>query len=771
MNKILTFLTFLFLCIGIKTQASVIYVYGSATGAQNGTNWLNAFIDLQSALNAANLGDEIWVAKGTYIPTQTISGSTDNRDKAFVMKQGVPIYGGFNGTETSLNQRHTDSISLHVTNKTILSGDIGVPNDTSDNAYHVIIVSKLSNFKMEGFTIKHGNATDSSSVLLNGRKIFRDKGAGIYNDSTKATYKHIIIEDNLVWSVEDYLGGGAGMFNYKSNVIIENARFQNNHAHNTNGGAMANESSAPEVSNTVFYNNYATGGDEGGGAINNSASSNGSFTNVIFENNMATNSGGAVYNDGSSPTFTNVIFLNNSAGDCGGGVDNDGTSNAVFNSVKFINNYAASDGGGIYCWKSSVTLDRVEFDGNEAGNNGGGMYNYNTCDPKITNTKFLNNIADNDYGGFGLERASTATITNVLFARNHAGRNGGGFGAHDNHSTNATLILTNVTAVNNHAPTGGGAYDRGTTSQIRNSIMVGNYPEDLDINLTLIGLARKIIAVGDIIPAPVFIDDGSVNPLGTAITWPIFVDTLNSDYRLHNSSFARDIGDNDFFASTATPDLSAITEDLNFSDRIMNNTIDLGPYEVCADTMVVSANFEIDPSSGIVNLGSTATLTISTQNSGGISVDWYKNDTLIPGVHDSVLTVTAGVDFNDGDTYKAKVNILGQCTDVNQISLAGIQVWVNTTGINSVTKKELFKLYPNPNNGNFKLAGDFNTSKLYNITLANTFGQTVFQSEPVTAGPNQLDIQINKNLAEGVYFMILKEDGQILNTQRFIINK
>jgi len=51
------------------------------------------------------------------------------------MKNGVAIYGGFSGNETSFNQRTNYNYGLE--NETILSGDIGTPGNFSDDCYHI----------------------------------------------------------------------------------------------------------------------------------------------------------------------------------------------------------------------------------------------------------------------------------------------------------------------------------------------------------------------------------------------------------------------------------------------------------------------------------------------------------------------------------------------------------------------------------------------------------------------------------------------------------
>ncbi len=168
-------LTFLFL-IGFVTIAFgqvKRYVKPTATGTGSGLSWANASNNLQAMIDASASGGEVWVASGTYKPTQHPTGCsncTSNRDFAFSLKAGVKVYGGFTGSETVLGQRYW------AANITILSGDIGTAGVNTDNTYHVVIAAFASNSPstvIDGFTISGGRADGSGgSITINGQSIF-----------------------------------------------------------------------------------------------------------------------------------------------------------------------------------------------------------------------------------------------------------------------------------------------------------------------------------------------------------------------------------------------------------------------------------------------------------------------------------------------------------------------------------------------------------------------------------------------------------------------
>ncbi len=228
----------LVLALGMPAAAAVVYVNASATGANDGSSWANAYTSLQSALTAAVSTDEIWVAAGTYKPT-----TTTTRGFAFPLKDGVGVYGGFAGTETARSQRNT------AINVTILSGDIGAVGVASDNSYHVVTAdsSVTPTGVLDGFTITAGNANGADPD---------NRGGGMWVNGGKPTISQCIFTGNSAQEKGGGLRVTSGM------PVVDHCRFVSNSAAGGGGGIGAGSGSAFTVKNTFFQGNstVATGG-------------------------------------------------------------------------------------------------------------------------------------------------------------------------------------------------------------------------------------------------------------------------------------------------------------------------------------------------------------------------------------------------------------------------------------------------------------------------------------------------------------------------------
>ena len=273
----------------IPSGSVIVYVNiaNIAAPIQNGNSWATAYGNLQTALSSAPAGSEIWVAQGTYKPT-----NTSTKTISFNIPSGAVVYGGFVGTEASLSQRN------FTINPTILSGEIGSLVNVQDNSFHVVLFDGAnSTTRLDGFTIQEGNANYTASA---------------YNGFPSASILPVSVND----------GGGIALDNGSSPTII-NCRIINNRAI-IGGGLFATSGSMPTVINCVFMGNEST---FGGGVYH--LSSNGNYKNVLFAGNKAT--GGAMYNNVSNPTLINVTIAGN--GGNNGGIFNSASNPVVKNSI------------------------------------------------------------------------------------------------------------------------------------------------------------------------------------------------------------------------------------------------------------------------------------------------------------------------------------------------------------------------------------------------------------------------------------------------------
>lgn len=228
------------------------YVKASATGTGDGTSWTNAFTNLQHAIDIAQPGDVICVAAGTYLPTHRHDGDS-LRHSTFYISSDITLLGGFSGdpgTEGTLEGRDP------VAHATILSGDLGIPGDTIDNAFHVVFIDHVSDtMHLDGFIITDGNTFGGSG--------FETYGAGLYID------------------------GEAG----RCSPVIANCTIRDNHSSESGAGitiiAQSNGNARPTFSNCKILRNVAGGGGGMLGLVDSDGMLYPTIINCYFQGNTA----------------------------------------------------------------------------------------------------------------------------------------------------------------------------------------------------------------------------------------------------------------------------------------------------------------------------------------------------------------------------------------------------------------------------------------------------------------------------------------------------
>ncbi len=334
-----TILKSVFILIGLflfySGQAAVIYVDTNAPAGGDGTSWGTAYRDLQTGLIAANSGDELWVADGTYI----VIGSTDT---SFEIPSGVAVYGGFNGTEGARAMRDWKA------NVTILDGLSNI---------HTIVYFEDSNSNtiLDGFTIQNGFADGTNTQGRSGAAIFINVTG---SNSANPTIANCIIKD----CHSDANGGAVyidGSVSGSSAPTFENCTFDNNDTFNDGGAFYGSGVSGGVCTVTfeqcTFTNNLSVGS---GGAIflhGGDGNATSTFNKCNFENNTSEGNGGAIYSLGTGTgqadhTITNSRFYANK-GFAAGAIYNNGGSGgtcspSIINCTFYLNETTGSGGTG-----------------------------------------------------------------------------------------------------------------------------------------------------------------------------------------------------------------------------------------------------------------------------------------------------------------------------------------------------------------------------------------------------------------------------------------
>jgi hypothetical protein len=294
------------LLIGMAAMGATFYVKPNGNDANSGASWETAKATISGALDNAARNDLIFVAQGTYFLTEEI-----------YLRNGINIYGGFAGTETSLEERPPLTFGETATGQSTILDAQG-----SENEQRRAVMGGAFSVKtvIDGFVIENGCTTD---VNMNAA------GGGVYLDV------NCQLNNSTVRYCRGQLGGGVYC---RQNAVVSNCLVSNNRALGKAGGIACSDGSM--AINCYIINNMSE--VEAGGAYAGRD---------------------AVVAPGKGSAFIGCLIANNTAVS-GGGVY---CSIAGIINCTIVNNHATGDGGGLLAYMNYPALTNCIFWGNTKG--------------------------------------------------------------------------------------------------------------------------------------------------------------------------------------------------------------------------------------------------------------------------------------------------------------------------------------------------------------------------------------------------------------------
>lgn len=309
------------------------YVKPKKVGTGDGSSWENATNDIQGAINdlaekATTPGEkgEVWVAAGIYEVNQRIHND-NTAPISLLMKNGISVYGAFEGNETSRSKRIEKAKNLKPwgwEKESIIRGlkfngkEDAIWNNSDEawniktsESYHVVWFAPLPGEKaftdevyLEGFTIEGGKYNDTNEA-----KYAPGCGAGVYINDPNARMRYCTVRfcNQGMKEIGNIKPRGGGIYckngQTEGNLVYDCSAYQG-------GGIYIDEAgfiTRSMVTNCSAY--QGAGVYLSGNADNSEKAYYQILATSVISNNTSTRNG-AVYLDGHGLVINNTIVNN-----------------------------------------------------------------------------------------------------------------------------------------------------------------------------------------------------------------------------------------------------------------------------------------------------------------------------------------------------------------------------------------------------------------------------------------------------------------------------
>ena len=359
---------------------------------------------IQSAIDAAQTGDSIKIATGTYTENLLI-------DPPVAAKNLTLLGSG--------------------THQTIIDGSQGECVMQIDKGYTVSI---------SGLTITNGKCPPAGGILTDGTLTLtnvtvshnegEEGGGGIANDvDGTLTLINSTLNDNTALSQTSGMGGG--LVNFGTASLIDTIVSRN--IAPAQGGGIENQGRMQIINSSIANN---TSNLLGGGIDNrNSSLGTGPATVTITNSSLSNNTaftGGGFFNSDGIIKVTATTIRNNSAGE-GGGLENSFKGTTTLTNSPVSDNIASTDAGGISNDRGILTLNHSPVTNNKAisttGAKGGGLGIFGGT-VQLNHSPVTHNAASGPIGGLGggivITDGGSLTLKRSRVTANDASTVGGG---------------------------------------------------------------------------------------------------------------------------------------------------------------------------------------------------------------------------------------------------------------------------------------------------------------------------------------------------------